>query len=483
MRLKNIRKSIDRYLILSFIFGLIPASFVIHFIQKDFSTFYLQAISFLKFHGFSYQIMTNYCDNPINSGLNARAPFVPLLMAISFTLFGRNMVGLYLPFLLARAAILPLTYLVARFYLPKRIAFLSAILLVIIPKLQTYAFGSPEADIFVALFYVLALFFYEKSDKLSRTPYALLSGLSLGFGALSKSIGLGIALGFILAVLFEQIHKLRDSRCIKRLSLFIFALCISCGPFLLWTLVVHHQLYLTTQNDKSLAYIATNLPSLIATIPNYLGLYFHLGLKGLFVSSIIVIFLILGIIHTIKSKRLTLTIPTIVTLILISTLSTCLLSGNITGSYEFITILGFTMVPASILLFDGAYLLIRLLWKLFFRRSVPHFIVTIVMLLIMFKFVNNFFTVRYALDYIPRQFYLTLPVILRHNEKLPDAEFDVQNGIRVFKGPAVQYELYRMFYEYRVVPFSKFYSGLIFSFMLVCMLVIIIPEKRIHRSS
>lgn len=470
-------------LVLSFIIGFIPASFIIHLVQKDFSGFYFEAISFLKYHSYSYQILTNYCGNPVNTGLNARAPLVPFLMAISMATVGRNLVGIYLPFFIARLLIGPITYLAASHYLSKKFAFLASFLLVVIPKLQTYSFGSPEADIFVALFYVLAIYFYNKSNKLTKRKLVMLTGISLGLGALAKSIGLGIAVGFILAVLLENLLQLKKKKLLNNLVLFIVSFILIIGPYLLWTVLIHHQLYITTQHDKSLTYIPLNLPSLLSTIPLYLGIDFNLNLKGKIVSSMFLFFLIVGIVRAIRKKQFVLVVPTAVTLVFISMLSTCLLSGNIPANYEFITILGFTMIPAVILLLTGSEELISFIWLKMMRRPIPTIIVTGTMILILFKFINNFFSVTYVLDYIPNQFYISLPTVIKNRQQLAESTFIVENGVRIFNGPITHVEIFEKFNTYRFKPFSPFYSRLIRLAAVVTFIVLILPEKRLSRKS
>ena len=174
-------------LFLCFIGGLIPVIFFTHIIPVDFSGFYFQAVSFLDHHQYSYQFIKNYCDNPINTGLNARAPLVPFSMALSMSIFGKTLLGALLPFLIARILLLPIVFLAARQVLPQRLAFLATLLLIFIPKLQTYSFAAPEGDVFVALFYACALYFYFK-NKNGRSPKLdLATGLSLGITSLTNS--------------------------------------------------------------------------------------------------------------------------------------------------------------------------------------------------------------------------------------------------------------------------------------------------------
>lgn len=456
--LKKGLKKLDWFLVLSFLGGLIPASFIIHIIAVDFSGFYFQALSFLKYKSHAYQILTNYCDNPINTGVNARAPFVPLLLALSIGFFGRNLLGIYLPFFIARVLIFPFSYLIAKHYMPKKLAFLATLLLLFIPKLQTYSFSAFEADIFTALFYLLALYFYLKSTKLKNRKYLFFSTFSLGLGALSKSTGFAIAVGFILAIFLENIKS------IKRIYLFSFIFVILVGPYLLWTLGVHNQLYLSTHKDKSISYILTNLPSLIQTIPIYLGITFSGGIKAKLVAITLLIIFLSGIGKTLYKKWFVLTVPTLVTLILISTLSSCLIGGNIPGSYEFITLLGFSMIPASIILLSG--------FNVVFKKRIPSAVTYVFVILIMYKFINNYFTSPYTLEFIPGEYYISLPTVIKNKQEIHDVRFKMENGLRLFDGPVSHREIRKQFTNFRFDPFSPFYKRLVIAFTLISLIIV-----------
>ncbi len=464
MSLKKISRRIDFFLISTFIIGLLPASFIIHVIQGDFAGYYFLALSFLEKHEFAYQAITSICGNPLNAGLNARAPLVPLFIAASMSVFGTTLFGLYLPFFLARIFLMPLTYLVAKQYIDRRIAFLASSLLLFIPKLQTYAFGSPEADVYVALFYILALLFYFKSENFRNRWYSVFFGLSLGLGALSKSIGLAIGIGFFLTIFVNYLLLKPKKLYPKNFLLFISSILISIGPYLLWTIFVHHQLYLTTQHDKSLNYILVNLPSLFYTIPLYLGMNFSLGLKAFIVSCAFLALFLFGIARAIRQKHFELIFPSVVTLVLISLLSTCLIGANIPANYEFITILGFTMIPSIILFFLGVEGVLFFAKSIFRKINAPKYVFTLFSLLfviaIYFKFVNNFFSAPYALNFIPSDYYITMKTVVTNREQTTDVVFERENNLWIFKGPNIKKSLQKQFYDERSEPFSPTYVRL-----------------------
>lgn len=477
--LKKLKK-VDPFLILSFLMGLIPAIFIIHVIPVDFSSYYFQAISFLSYKSYAYQIVTNYCGNPLNSGLNARAPLIPFLMAISINFFGKNLIGIYLPFFIIRILICPLMYLVGKNYLTKHMAFLSSMLLIFIPKLQTYAFGSPEADVVIAFLYLLSIYFYIKSKYFFSRIYSVLAGISLGFGALSKSIGLAIAIGFIMAMGLKGFRSINKKTIFNNFLLFLLSFLLIIGPYLFWTMSVHKQIYLSSQNDKSIMYIPTNLPSLITTIPLYFGINFSIGLKAYMVSMIILLIIIIGLISSITKKNYEIILPTLITLILISSLSSCLIGWNIPANYEFITILGFTMIPTSILFFMGIKSLIEFIQKKLLKRKIPKLLLIALLLIVMFKFTNNYFSAKYALNFDQKEYYITLPAILKNREVVPDIQFELKNNLRIFRSPTIHKLIISKYKNLQFDPFSLFYKQLLLSITGISLLLLsisIIREK------
>lgn len=463
MHLQKRIRNIDIFLIWSFIIGLLPAVFVIHIIPVDFSGFYFLALSFLKHHEYAYQIITDYCGNPLNSGLNARAPLIPFFMAISIGIFNRTLLGIYLPFFLARILILPLTYLVAKEFLPKRFALIAAFLLLFIPKLQTYSFGSVEADVFVALFYLFALYFYFKFKHKPTAINAVAIGISLGLGALTKSTGFAIAIGFILSLVIERIISRKPKWNKILLTIIYFAVLI--GPFLFWTYFVHKQLYITTQHDKSLSYIPVNLPSLAQTLPLYLGLQFAAGVKALLISIIIFVIWMLGIVRALTEKKFVLILPTIISLIAIATLETCVIGYNIPGNYEFITILGFTMIPSVILLVMGIFTILSFIKK----RVRKNYVVVEILIIILFlyKMVNNFFALPYSMTYTGSEYYITLKSVLENKEQIEDVKFKQENGLRIFQKQSPHRFIRDQFRLFAQDPFSSTYKQLVISVALV----------------
>lgn len=458
------------FIFFCFIGGLIPILSFTHIIPVDFSGFFFQAVSFLDYHEYSYQFIKNYCDNPVNTGLNARAPLVPFFMAVSMSLLGKTLFGALLPFIIARILLLPVVFLASRQILDDRLAFLSTILLLLIPKLQTYSMSSPEADIFVALFYAFALFFYLKYKKIPSLKLGVATGVSLGLASLSKSTGLGLSAGFILAIFLENIMKNRSLKKIfdtHTLAL-LFSFIVFIGPYLFWTWTTHHMFYITTQNDRSLNYIFSNLPFLLETIPLYfLGIDFTIGGRFTIISMILFFFFIVGIFKSLISRQFSFTLPTLSTLFLMSIIHTCVIGGNIPANYELVTILGFTMIPASILLFLGLDACIRVITRWTPYRLIYHFFTLLLTGIILLKYTNNYFSSPYSLDFTGNEYYLSVQTIVTNRESLTQVNFTKENGLLMFQGPKIHREIRQQFYAYRTDPFAPLFQVLLKSFIVI----------------
>lgn len=453
---------VDWYLMLATILGAWPALFVIHIIPVDFSGFYFVADSFLKYKSYAYQIIQNYCDNPINSGLNARAPFVPFLIAISMHFFGKTLLGIYLPFFIARLLLFPLIYLIGKQLLGTKGGFAATVLFAFIPKLHTFSLGAPEADIFVAVLFASAYYFYLKSNQMKSVKYVLASGIALGLAALAKSTGLGMSLGFIIAVILQRGNLIFSEQKIRRNFVILIAgFCLLIGPYLLWTLIFHGQLYITTQHDRSLWYIPNNIFTLLQTLPLYLGIDFNLGFKAKVVSAFLLLFYLAGHLIAFKRRQYLLFLPTFVIMILIATIATCVIGGDIPANYELITILGFTMIPGSLLIVLGAKACATYFWHRIFHSTLPSWMYTLLLLIILYKYINNFFTAPYSLEFTGNEYYVHFGTILSNRENLPDVQYQMTKGLRIFQGPAIHRLMRTQFYDNRSDAFSPTYKKLL----------------------
>ena len=263
---------------------------------------------------------------------------------------------------------------------------------------------------------------------------------------MAKPTGFGVLVGFVLAVFLENLSCRFNKNYLKQTLVFILTIFLIIAPYFSWNLVTHQQLYLTTHHDRSLSYIPNNLPSLLTTIPLYLGIEFLPGLKSLLVSFMLFIFFGYGVITAVKKRLLTLIFPTLITLLMISYLSSCLIGWPIPGNYEFVTILGFAMIPASILLLLGLYQLTNQIFYLIFKTPAPKIVVTVLYLLLTYKLLNNYLTARYTLEYIPDNYYLSLPTVIKNRSILPQFQFRMENNtVFLIKRVKCRYNMFHIF--------------------------------------
>lgn len=296
---KKIKRDTIFYLFFSFLLGFIPAISFVHIITQDFHTYYMLSISFLKYKDYSFWVLEN-SGNLLNTGFVSRPPLLGLFFAGSIFLIGRNLLAIYLPMFIARLLITPASFLLAKRFLPKEIAFLAASMTVFFPKLQMYVLSDFEADTFILLFYLLALlFYYYYKERKNKRYFLIFCGFFLGLLVLLKETGLPIVIGFVVAIFVEQILK-KTTKIKQYFKIFIpiiIPLFLLSFPFFLFS---YTRLGKFTMNaytiDKSIKYIPKNLPGLIETIPLYVGLeqfnFQALPLKAFFISSLIFVFFI-----------------------------------------------------------------------------------------------------------------------------------------------------------------------------------------------
>jgi len=426
-------------LITSFILGLIPGITLIHIIAKDFAGYYTLAESFISYKKYAFLYVDKFNNNALNSGLAARAPLYPSLISISSLFLGKNLFSVYLPIFIARCLICPLVFLIACYYLPLETAFYSSLLVIIIPKLQTYSLSALETDSLVLLFYLLVVLFYISYRKSRLRKYLVLCGLGLGMLALTKETGFPIAIGFIFAVFLEEFLK-RNKDIIKSVLLIIIPFLILVAPYFLFTFSKAGTIYLSAYTrDKNISYIPENLPFLIKTIPSYIGLE-RLSLnnfKSLLVNVVILACLLIGTASILMKKEFIFVFPVLFTLLALSLVNSSSLGGKIVGNFELITILSFAMPIVGFLIFKGLIATINFC-NSFKKNRFIKIIQLFFSFLLMFKFTNNFFCKPYSLDFTGKDFYINLKTIILYNYSLPDTKFIFdENGNFLIKETSV----------------------------------------------
>ncbi len=422
--------SIHVYLILAFLLGLVPSISFIHMFAKDFVGYYLLSESFG--HNLSYAFVNVVGYGTTDAGLQARAPLLPLLLALSKYILGNNLLGIYLPILLSRLLVTPFTFLVSSFFLPLPAAFLASSMTVFIPKLQTFSLSAWEADSFVLVFYLLAILFYLQFNKTRKSFNLFLCGLSLGLLSLVKETGFPISVGFVIAILVERVFKFKKNQgaSFKNFLLLISPLLLLVTPFFLYTLVKDGSLYFSALTvDRNIKYLDDNLPVLFKTIPYYfLGIdgvnLFNQTPKSFFINSLILILYLSGLCYFIVKRNFTLILPTIFTFLALGILNTPSIGGDTPWNFELITILAFAMPLAAIFIFKGLLVIVGfLIEKIYFLKKYKDFIFLLFLVLLMVKFINNFFSKPYTQDF-SGDYYINMTTVISDHRVLPTFAFE-----------------------------------------------------------
>lgn len=417
------------YLFLAFLLGLIPSISFIHLFAKDFIGYYVLSESFLRYREYAFVQVLSYGSS--EPGLQARAPFLPLLLSASRLIFGNTIFSLYVPILVFRLLAIPLAFLVSSVFLPLEVAFLASSMILFFPKLQTFSLSAFEADGAVLVLYLSALLFYLSYKKMLRRLNLILCGFSLGLLSLVKELGFPISVGFIAAVVFEQILNkgvLNKDKFKNIFSIFMpFLLLIT--PFFLFTVSKTGGLYFSAVTvDRSISYLPGNLPFLLKTIPIYIGLeelnLWILPIKSFLINFVIVLCLLVGLTHSFFKKNLTLILPILSTIFALGIVNSISLGGKIPGNFELITILAFTMPIVAILIFRGLIVIIDFFsGKVNILSKYKKLIYFIFSLLLMLKFINNFFSKPYTLDYAGEH-YINLKTAIFDKKQLPSYSFE-----------------------------------------------------------
>lgn len=442
MKIK-INKNTSFYLLFSFLLGFIPAISFIHIIAEDFFTYYMLSISFLKYKDYSFWLINN-CGSLLNTGITSRPPLLGLFFAGSIFLLGRNLLAVYLPMFIARLLIAPVSFLLAKRFLPKEIAFLAAAMTVFFPKLQMYVLSDFEADTFVLLFYLLALLFYfYYKERKNKRYFLIFCGLFLGLLILIKETGIPIVIGFITAIFVEQILKkiTKIKQYFKIFIPIIIPLFLVTFPFFLFSYARLGKLNVSAYTtDKSLKYIPENLPALIETIPLYVGLeefnFQALPLRAFFISSLILLFLLIGLIYFLIKKELVLIFPYLFTVLALSMLvKNGSVDTNIPGNFQLITIFAFVMPIVAIFIFKGFLIVFDFLFSkqsILKNKKIWRFVFCLILTA---KFINNFFIKADRLEF-NKEYYVNFQTVLKNKTALPEIDFTRdEKGNYIIKKP------------------------------------------------
>ncbi len=210
----------------------------------------------------------------VRAGMTADSPAVPLLpvlLAISFAIFGQTTVGLVIP-LAALAAIFPLVlYWACRQLTDSRpLAYATAMLLSLFPPYQIHVLGTPVPDTLfvVVLLIVAALAAKANDDKHWKWWIAL--GAAVGLAANARPEGLDFSIAIMLMLAVIQWRK-------KQYWISVLAYLLLLAPFALTYHSVEGSLWPTTFGGTiGLQYVNSNLSLL-----HYFALPWYIQAIGL----------------------------------------------------------------------------------------------------------------------------------------------------------------------------------------------------------
>jgi len=451
------------YLFLAFIIGVIPAIIFIHIVAQDIDSYFIISDSLVRFRSYSFWEIST----PLGMMITSRPPLLPLLFAASINIFGRNLFALYLPILLIRIAIIPAAFLVARFFLRDELAFLASSLLIFFPKLQLFALSAFEADGLVLLLLLGALYFYYCIKKARKPLDYLLCGICLAALFLSKEIGQVASFGAVLGILAEA--RLNTNRILnKKFALLIIPYIITVIAFFLFALSQTGTLQLSAYtNERSLSFLPANLLSYLKTIILYTGLEelsFTAPLKAFLINIFILSSVIIGFLYFLIKKELMLIIPTLTVLVFLGVLPPKVTSADIPGSFQLITILAFVMPFIAIFIFKGLDLLNKIFVPLITgsRQNALRLVSKIICVLLVFKFVNNFFAKPHYLLEFEKEYYINISTVLTNKTSIPYVSFlQDSKGHYVQKDSSIYNFMKTTYREGRVKLFTPLFKLLL----------------------
>lgn len=172
---------------------------------------FIPAANALRF-GMTYPV-SPVSQNYQATGMSAvypALPFYPALMALSFSLFGYNLVGVALPTVVAKALYLPALYAASRSVIGSRIATYSvAILLFLFPIYQIDILGSPEPDTVFVVLLLGSLVFVARATSSTNSANWICMAAFMGLASLTRPEG--ILYSLILFMLLFTMYRSRVS--------------------------------------------------------------------------------------------------------------------------------------------------------------------------------------------------------------------------------------------------------------------------------
>lgn len=185
-----------------------------------------------------------------------RVPAFPMLIAGVFKLFGQQLVAVRLAQAVLGVLTVALTYVLARRLTTGRGALVAAFIVAVYPALVLYSFYLMAETLFTFLI-VLAIVLWMNS----RTWVALVAGLVLGAATLTRSVGLALLAGIVLAEAWRMVAERRrpDLRPLARVALLIAGFAIALAPWVQRNYAVYHR-FVPTDTSSGFNALLGNYP-------------------------------------------------------------------------------------------------------------------------------------------------------------------------------------------------------------------------------
>ncbi len=152
-------------------------------------------------------------------------PFFPLVLALSFSLFGRNLVGMAAPSVVATALFPLAMYVACRGITGSRfVAYAVTVLLFLFPVYQLHVMGTPQPDSLFVLLLLAGAALAAKANKDHGNRCWIALGVVMGLASLTRHEGIAYS-----AVLFASLFAIHRSR--ARYWLCLGAYLLTLSPF------------------------------------------------------------------------------------------------------------------------------------------------------------------------------------------------------------------------------------------------------------
>jgi 4-amino-4-deoxy-L-arabinose transferase-like glycosyltransferase len=218
-------------LLLTFLFLELQVTFntPINFGDESFHTRLAQYIA----ENIEFPVFTPFGATKLNYGAWSRPPFLNILMASLFFLFGTNFdapIRFLLPFTAFLTCIS--VFLLTKRLFDEKIAFIAAVLTITIPSIVTYSV-TIYTDLMYTFYATLFFLLFLLAIKEDKKKYLILSAIFGGIAMLTDISSLIIPIFLFFAFLYETCKNKNFVQNIKKyILLFLIIVFITCGYFI-----------------------------------------------------------------------------------------------------------------------------------------------------------------------------------------------------------------------------------------------------------